>query len=246
MKAFLQSMRWQPEPWVFSWDLPRFQAHRGYWVDGAGENTIEAFHRAKLKGYKMFECDVRLSSDKKVVVFHDSDLRRFGSPQVLVSDLTARELFDKTGAPLLEDVLKMQSRPEIINIEIKSENGIEGVLENRVAKLLDTHLGPAMISSFNPYSVWYFSQRHPLIPRALLSTFEDNPANKFYLKHMLLAPFIHVHMLNLDHRYVTRADLLRYQSRGIPVSLWTVNEFDRSQDYLEWGAGSIITDSLLE
>lgn len=51
-----------------SWDTV---IHRG-WVNGAKENTIPAFYLAKENGYDWVECDVRITADEQLVIWHDA------------------------------------------------------------------------------------------------------------------------------------------------------------------------------
>ena len=50
-------------------------AHRGLHGPGIPENSMAAF-RAAIEAGAGIECDVRLSGDGEVIVFHDHDLRR--------------------------------------------------------------------------------------------------------------------------------------------------------------------------
>ena len=50
-------------------------AHRGLHGPGIPENSMAAFRAAMEMGAGI-ECDVRLSADGEVIVFHDHDLRR--------------------------------------------------------------------------------------------------------------------------------------------------------------------------
>ena len=45
-----------------AWPYPRWVAHRGA-GKLAPENTLAAFQLGATQGYRMFECDVKLSSD---------------------------------------------------------------------------------------------------------------------------------------------------------------------------------------
>ncbi len=60
-----------------AWLTARPIAHRGYHDRGAGrvENTGAAFAAAIARDFAI-ECDVRLTSDEEVVVFHDGTLDR--------------------------------------------------------------------------------------------------------------------------------------------------------------------------
>ncbi len=222
------------------------QAHRGYWVKGEQENTLAAFREARRRGYRMCELDVHLSADGVPVVFHDKDLKRLRGRSDLVKSMTARELAEGAGAPTLEAVLLDHSVPKLLNIEIKSDEVLTGVLELAVADLVRRHRCEerVMFSSFNPLSVWRLKKILPEVPRALLATQEKEPANKIYLRRMWLAPYVGVHALHLDAEYVTPAQVATLKARGIPVALWTVNEVSRAQTYLQAGALSVISDSV--
>lgn len=50
-------------------------AHRGAGKD-APENTLAAFRYGYEQGYRMYECDVKLSKDKALFLLHDSTLER--------------------------------------------------------------------------------------------------------------------------------------------------------------------------
>jgi len=58
-----------------AWPYPRWVAHRGA-GKLAPENTLAAFRLGASHGYRMFECDVKLSSDGVLFLLHDSTLQR--------------------------------------------------------------------------------------------------------------------------------------------------------------------------
>lgn len=246
MKSLLLNLNWNPKPWPVRWTLPLFQAHRGYWKEGAPENSLEAFFQAKQKGYEMFEMDVRISQDLVPVVYHDPDLARFGRSRELVRDFTAKQLKELFDISSLEEVLNFQQRPEKINIEIKADQGIESLLEKKVCKLIQHRRDPILISSFNPYAIWFCGQLLPKVPRALLITQSRNEKGNFFIfRHGLTAPFVDPHLLHLDFRDTSLNNLSQFVRQNIPVTLWTVNQEELALDYLRVGAQSIITDSLL-
>lgn len=57
------------------WPYPRWIAHRGA-GKLAPENTLAAFRLGASYGYRMFECDVKLSADGVPFLLHDDDLLR--------------------------------------------------------------------------------------------------------------------------------------------------------------------------
>ena len=57
------------------WPYPRWIAHRGA-GKLAPENTLAAFRLGARHGYRMFECDAKLSSDGVLFLLHDATLER--------------------------------------------------------------------------------------------------------------------------------------------------------------------------
>ena len=57
------------------WPYPRWIAHRGAGTL-APENTLAAFRKGAEHGYRMFECDAKLSADGVVFLMHDATLDR--------------------------------------------------------------------------------------------------------------------------------------------------------------------------
>ena len=58
-----------------SWPYPRWVAHRGA-GKLAPENTLAAFKLGASHGYRMFECDAKLSADGVPFLMHDARLDR--------------------------------------------------------------------------------------------------------------------------------------------------------------------------
>ncbi len=58
-----------------NWPYPRFIAHRGGGAF-APENTLAAFRVGASFGYRMFECDIKLSRDDVLFALHDDTLDR--------------------------------------------------------------------------------------------------------------------------------------------------------------------------
>lgn len=240
--------RWiTPEQWPSqALVLPRLQAHRGYWLEGAQENSLAAFRAAKAKGALMFECDVRLSRDQVPVIFHDSDLQRLAHRADLVSSLTAAELKRWANAPTLQEILMDPSVPRFVNIELKSKEKLDDPLERKVAEVVRNVKARSRVlfSSFNPMSLYRISLHLPDVPRALLVTQEDDPDNSILLKKMWLAPLIRIHLLHLDQKMVTEKTMKTWSERRMPIAVWTVNGKEKIQNFLRMGAISVISDTL--
>lgn len=244
----VRHMTWKAQPWpAQGLTPPLIQGHRGYWKEGMQENSMDSFRAAKARGLQMIEFDVRLSKDGVPVVFHDDNLERIVKNTKQVLELTATELKELAQAPSLEEVLLAQDIPHLLNIELKTKSALNGELEEQIAALILKHHAKnrVLFSSFNPLSVRRLSKLLPDVPRALLASREQDPANKIYLKKLWLAPYIGVHLLHLDKSYWTAEEVLAYKNRGIPVALWTVNDRELADKYLQAGAISVISDTLV-
>ena len=60
---------------IAAWPYPLWVAHRGA-GKLAPENTLAAFRLGAIHGYRMFECDVKLSADDVPFLMHDATLGR--------------------------------------------------------------------------------------------------------------------------------------------------------------------------
>jgi len=152
---------------------PRGFAHRGLHGPGVPENSLAAF-RAAIEAGAGIECDVRLSSDGKVVVFHDHDLRRLCASALTVEAasavvLTGQRLFD-TGEhiPLLRDLLSLAGGKVPILIELKCRGYNAAELARAVVDDLHGYDGPVGVMSFEPAVGKWLARHAPQIRRGLV------------------------------------------------------------------------------
>ena len=101
-------------------------AHRGLWKKSLPENSLAAFRNAAAHSYGI-ELDLRLSSDGKVFVFHDSELERMCGTAARKSELSADEiqalslLNTEHKIPLLSQVFEAIDGRVPLLIEIKTD-----------------------------------------------------------------------------------------------------------------------------
>lgn len=127
--------------------------HRGFSLKYP-ENTLVAFRKAIEAGADGFECDVRITKDDEIVVFHDDNLKRLcgqdGSIEEMNwTDLMSLQIFGKERVCRLEDVLS-EFPDQHINLEIKVSSRVKQTVE-RTFKLLREIDFPSkvLISSFS-------------------------------------------------------------------------------------------------
>ena len=70
---------------------PIWISHRGY-TNGFSENTRGAFDAAIAQGFDIIETDLRVTSDKHIVLFHDSTLKSLRRGNTSIERLTRTEV----------------------------------------------------------------------------------------------------------------------------------------------------------
>ena len=84
--------KWKKNPQNFYSDKePFIFGHRGS-PTHITENTIASFEKAIEQGVDGLELDVRLSKDKKLVIFHDADLQRLAGINKKIKHLRFNEI----------------------------------------------------------------------------------------------------------------------------------------------------------
>lgn len=151
-------------------------AHRGLWDEGIPENSLAAFARAASAGYGI-ELDVRLSRDRRIMVFHDEDLMRMCGVKGKISDYTYAELRrlrlkgTNQEIPTLDETLALIRGRVPVMIEIKGEGTRpHPALCVRVAHRLDSYSGACGVVSFNPLVLSWFKNYRPSYARGQLVT----------------------------------------------------------------------------
>lgn len=150
-------------------------AHRGYHNINKNipENSIAAFKKAIRCKY-IIELDVHLTKDKRIVVFHDDNLKRMCNVDKKIEDCTYKELLKynlngtKYKIPLFEEVLSLVSGSVPLLIETKVSK-FNGVLEKNLSRLLDNYEGLFAVQSFNPLSINWFRKHRKNFIRGILS-----------------------------------------------------------------------------
>jgi glycerophosphoryl diester phosphodiesterase len=159
-------------------------AHRGS-SGSAPENTMASFEMALESGAEIIECDVRLTKDGEVVVFHDRTLNRTTNGEGLVGEKTLEELkkldagswfgskFKGERIPTLSEVLRLLNGCAMLNIELKAdyrERRSNVQLQERVLEAVKySHArGRIFLASFNHRLMWEIKARHPELTTAVI------------------------------------------------------------------------------
>lgn len=155
--------------------LGRNVAHRGLYTkdQSVPENSLPAFRRALEHGYGI-ELDVQLTSDEKLVVFHDGTTDRMCGVKGRVDEIPFEALSALRLAgtderiPEFAEVLRLIDGKAPLIIEIKS--GKRNALTCRkTLKALEGYNGDFCIESFDPRVVSFIRFRAPRILRGGLA-----------------------------------------------------------------------------
>lgn len=238
-----------------AWPYPRWIAHRGA-GRLAPENTLAAFRLGAQHGYRMFECDAKLSADGVLFLLHDDTLERTTTGQGLGGDqpwqvlsrLDAGGWHSRAYAGEPPATLEAVARYCLangfhLNIEIKPGPGQARATGEAVAReALRLWAGasgaaPPLLSSFEPESLAGARDAAASLPRGLL--LETLAGDWLGTAHRLgcLAVIC-------DHEHWTAEAIAATRQTGLRALAYTVNEAADVARLLDWGIDGIITDAV--
>ena len=199
-------------------------AHRGLHYNCI-ENTIPAFIQAIEKNY-IIECDIHLSKDKELVVYHDYTLKRLYNKNILIKDLTHKEL-KKYKIPSLEEVLSLINGKVPIIIEIKVQNKL---LLKKLILLLDKYKGKFAIQSFNPLTILSIKILRPLYVRGYLTYNLNNLTYKTFLNHKLLSKILKPDFIGMNISSIEKEKIQKLRKKYFLIGYTIKNE----EEYLKY------------
>jgi glycerophosphoryl diester phosphodiesterase len=241
------------------WPYPRWIAHRGA-GKLAPENTLAAFRLGAQYGYRMFECDAKLSADGVPFLMHDATLDRttnargiFGpAPSNIGGDHAWSELsrldagswhsraYAGEPLPTLENVSRYcLANNYLLNIEIKPTPGTERATGEVVARHADRlwHNAPVppLLTSFQPTSLEGALATAPRLPRGLLL----DTLWKGWLETALSLECVAV---VCNHALWDRGTVTQVHSARLRCLSYTPNDEWAAQRLIGLGTDGIITD----
>jgi glycerophosphoryl diester phosphodiesterase len=225
--------RWAPAPEPARVALLRSHdiAHRGLWGPGVPENSLAAA-AAAIRGGFGIECDVRLSRDGTVIVFHDSDTLRMTGLAGRIAHLATHEIVSRrfSGSdehiPTLAQLLALIAGRVPLLIEIKTDTLAQAApLCLAVRRALEGYRGPAAVMGFSPQIGHWFATHAPKVPRGLVMT-EHRDTRIETLRDAVLRRLAvrraRPDFLAYDVRFLPSSLPAALRSRGLPVLSWTV------------------------
>jgi glycerophosphoryl diester phosphodiesterase len=233
-----------------AWPYPRWIAHRGA-GQLAPENTLAAFRLGAAHGYRMFECDVKLSADGVPFLLHDATLERTTDgagtagrqPWSRLSQLDAGAWHSRAFAgeplPTLAGVARWcLANGHLLNIEIKPTPGLEaetGRVVAETARSLWAGHTPALLTSFQPESLAAAQAAAPEWPRGLLL----DALRPDWLGSALSLGCVAV---VCRHTLWDGSTVAQAQAAGLRCLSYTVNDAAAAQRLWALGTDGLITD----
>lgn len=244
-----------------TWPYPFWIAHRGA-GKLAPENTLAAFRTGAEYGYRMFECDVKLSADGVPFLLHDDTLERttqaasaWGTgydpvaghhPWEALSLLDAGGWHSRryAGEPLatLEAVAQFCIRNGYaLNLEIKPSPGTAQhtgeIVAQHVARLWQGQALVPLLSSFEVEALQGAQATQAELPRALLL---DTLWDGWLATAMQLQCIAVV----CNHRLWDTPTVAQVHQAGMRCLSYTVNDASDVQRMMALGTDGIITDKV--
>lgn len=233
------------------WPYPFWIAHRGA-GKLAPENTLAAFRLGAEYGYRMAECDAKLSADGVVFLLHDATLERTSNGRGTAGDWAWDALsrldagswhsrrFAGEPLPTLENLARWCLANRVhLDIEIKPTPGTEEATGRAVAELAArawAHApAPPLLTSFRPDALLGAMQAAPQLPRGLLL----DTLWKGWVDH---AQQLQCVAIVCNHALWDAALVARVKSMGMRCLSYTVNDEWAAERLVALGTDGIVTD----
>jgi glycerophosphoryl diester phosphodiesterase len=240
------------------WPYPKWIAHRGA-GKLAPENTLAAFRLGAAHGYRMFECDVKLSSDGVPFLLHDDTLNRTSNgtgvageqPWSTLAQLDAGSWHSRAFAgeplPSFENIARFCLRNGyFLNIEIKPTPGVEErtgeVVAGHATRLWqaqqaqqNTPLAPPLLTSFKPEALEGAQRSAPELPRGLL-------LDHLWTGWLETALSLGCVAIVCNHALWDTSTVTQAKSAGFKCLSYTVNDEWAAQRLWDLGTDGVITD----
>lgn len=212
----MRSSRSKPDPLDPG---PAGFAHRGlHYGAGFPENSLIAFAAALELGAGI-ECDLRLTADNQVLVFHDADAWRLCASPLRIGASTHSELgrlrVGEGPIPTLASLLKLVAGRVPLLLEVKVDRDLWRWVR-ALRRDLDGYDGAHGVMSFDPRLPRLFKTNLPAIRRGLVIRHSLSPLKRRLALWLAAPDFLAVDRAALGQGWVARA------RERLPVYSWTV------------------------
>lgn len=215
----------------------------------APENTLASINLAWELGAEGAECDVMLTADKKVVLFHDKNTKKLTGENLTIKESTWEQLKplvvipresnrpEYTGEtiPLLEDVLATIPEDRMLVIEIKTGPEILPYLQKVIAQHWKS--GKISFIAFDFETIRQAKLLYPELPCYYLSSLKLD-----LNKHLEAVVESGLDGVDLRHNIIDQEVMDLCHASGLDVWCWTVNDTETAMKMKQLGVSAITTD----
>lgn len=234
---------------LFTESGEKFVAHRGY-SNYAPENSIPAFELAGRIGFWGIETDISETADGQFVCMHDDDIDRTTDGTGMVGDYSLEQLeqfkIDKGNNLKTSENLKIPTLNEYLEIcrkyncvavvEIKRIQNFESFMNI----ILNSGIAGRCIITGEIDAMKQIRSLNGSIPVMTIgycpAPYTDN------LEHITEIPDNRGILYNYPQ--VDKAAIDTLHQQGIYCGVWSVDETDVAQTYLDYGADFIVTNEI--
>ena len=200
------------------------------------ENTLASFQKAIDLQVDGIELDVHVSRDGEIMVIHDETIDRTTSGKGFVKNLSSNEL-QFYGIPTLREVLDLINNNLLVNIELKSDNSVEKVIEiiNFYCSEKNWNINNFIISSFNWEFLLKVKSLHKNIKIGVLTEDNIESAIDFAVANQAFSINPYFKLLNSEN-----VELIHKEK--IQIHTWTVNSLEDLTFVKKLKVDAIISD----
>jgi len=212
-------------------------AHRGASIDFT-EGSKAAYLGALTQGADGFECDVRLTKDKQIICYHDSDTKRLSNIDLKIANSNYEELKEKVDPYRLDELLDLAiSNKKDLVIELKHPVPTGALIEKLVHKLL---LSKKLDIKNSGIKISLISFSYLATLRNLKSGYQAG----YLVKNSNLIKLNPAPMIALNINIVRQNPkvIADQHKKGKTVFVWTVNEASDLLLCAKEGVDAVITD----
>jgi len=204
-------------------------AHRGF-SSQFPENTLQAFDEAMKVPADGFECDLQMTSDGEIVIFHDEKCDRLLGRKGLVqetswAELKTEKVFGKEPIPHLEDLLSRYTST-LMNLEIKPTKPAEKVVEKVLHTISKAKLGKNIL--FSSFSVEVLEALHRLNKDRSLGRLGVLATDDYFMELPKSIELFHPETWNLPKKVLQESWKEKWKISVPALWIWTLD------DPLDW------------
>jgi glycerophosphoryl diester phosphodiesterase len=213
----------------------KIYAHRGASIDFP-EMTMRAYQGALDDGADGFECDVRVTQDNQLVLWHDADMKRVASYSGRIAEMDFMEI--KRHYPeaiLLDELLELaRDNKKELAIETKHPVPTGSAVEKKVMELIaqEETASEITIMSFSWLALENIRKINPLQPTVALLEDRFNALMRRFTSAQFLGPSV---------EYLRLHPELTSEHRKLFV--WTVDDADDMRFCSDNGVEVLITNN---